>query len=194
MLAQLRTHRPSPAMVVALVGLFVALGGSSYAALALKANSVSSTHIKNGQVKRVDLGKASVDSSKVANGQLLAVDFAAGQLPVGPRGPQGPAGAAGATGPQGETGPPGPAGATTVVKRDTDAQSCDGSACTVAAIAECLPGERATGGGYAVSAFDLVQTQGAQTTSGTPTRWAVLARDNFGDGATVIASVICASP
>ena len=194
MLAQLRSHRPSPAMVVALVALFVALGGSSYAALALKANSVSSTHIKNGQVKRVDLGNGSVNSSKVLNGALLAEDFAVGQLPAGPRGLPGPAGPAGTTGPQGATGQPGPAGATTVVRRDTDAQSCDEPACTVAAIAECLPGERATGGGYAVSAFDLVQTQGAQTTSGTPTRWAVLARDNFGDGASVIASVICASP
>jgi predicted transcriptional regulator len=35
MLAQVRSHRPSPAMVVALVALFVALGGSSYAAITL---------------------------------------------------------------------------------------------------------------------------------------------------------------
>jgi hypothetical protein len=111
MLAQLRSHRPSPAMVVALVALFVALGGSSYAALALRANSVSSTHIKNGQVKRVDLGKGSVNSSKVVNGALLAEDFAAGQLPAGERGPQGPQGAQGPQGPQGPTGDPGADGA-----------------------------------------------------------------------------------
>jgi hypothetical protein len=104
MLAQLRRHYPSPAMVVALAALFVALGGSSYAALVLKANSVSSKHIKNGQVKGVDLGKASIDSSKVVNGKLLAEDFAAGQLPAGARGPQGP------QGPQGATGAPGAAG------------------------------------------------------------------------------------
>ena len=104
MLAQLRSHRPSPAMVVALAALFVALGGSSYAALTLKANSVSSNHIKNGQVKRVDLGKASVVSSKVANGGLLAEDFAAGQLPAGAQGPQGAQGAQGIQGLKGEPG------------------------------------------------------------------------------------------
>jgi hypothetical protein len=98
-------------MVVALMALFVALGGSSYAALALKANSVSSTHIKNGQVKRVDLGKGSVNSSKVANGVLLAEDFAAGQLPAGERGPQGPQGAQGPQGVQGLPGQPGADGA-----------------------------------------------------------------------------------
>jgi hypothetical protein len=111
MLAQLRSHRPSPAMVVALVALFVALGGSSYAALALTANSVSSKHIKNGQVKRVDLGKGSVNSSKVVNGGLLAEDFAAGQLPVGAQGPQGPQGPQGAEGVQGLQGEPGADGA-----------------------------------------------------------------------------------
>jgi hypothetical protein len=195
--AQLRSHRPSPAMVVALAALFVSLGGVSYAAVALKTNSVLSRHIKNGQVKRVDLGKASVDSSKVVNGKLLTEDFAPGQLPAGARGPQGPAGPTGPTGPtgpQGATGPPGTAGATTLVQRDGDPQSCDGSACGVAAIAECQAGERAVGGGFAVSASDLVQTQGAQTSGGIPVRWAVLARDNAGDGATVIPSVMCASP
>jgi hypothetical protein len=110
MLAQLRSHRPSPAMVLALVALFVALGGSSYAALVLTANSVSSKHIKNGQVKRVDLGKGSVNSSKVINGGLLAEDFAAAQLPAGERGPAGPAGPAGERGDRGETGPAGPKG------------------------------------------------------------------------------------
>jgi hypothetical protein len=98
-------------MVVALAALFVALGGSSYAALALKANSVSSKHIKNGQVKGVDLGAASVDSSKVANGRLLAQDFAAGQLPAGARGPQGPQGPQGAQGAPGLKGEPGADGA-----------------------------------------------------------------------------------
>jgi hypothetical protein len=119
MLAHFRFRRPSPAMVVALLALFVALGGSSYAALALKKNSVSSKHIKNGQVKKADLAKNSVDASKVANGRLLAEDFAAGQLQPGPKGdpgatgatgPQGAQGATGATGGTGATGPPGPPG------------------------------------------------------------------------------------
>lgn len=104
MLARLRSHRPSPAMVVALAALFVALGGSSYAALALKANSVSSNHIKDGQVKRSDIAKNAVNAGKVADFSLLAQDFKAGQLPAGPKGDTGPQGQQGATG---ETGPAG---------------------------------------------------------------------------------------
>ena len=90
MLAHFRSHRPSPSMVVALAALFVALGGSSYAAITLKNNSVSSKHIKNGQVKKPDLAASAVDASKVANGGLLAEDFAAGQLPAGAKGTQEP--------------------------------------------------------------------------------------------------------
>jgi hypothetical protein len=104
MLAHLRLRRPSPAMVVALIALFVALGGGAYAAVALKRNSVSSKHIRNGQVKKPDLGRSSVDSSKVANGALQAEDFAPGQIPAGERGPQGLAGTNGTNGTNGANG------------------------------------------------------------------------------------------
>lgn len=77
--AELRS--PSPAFVLAAIALFVALGGSSYAAVALKKDSVRSKHIKDGQVKTQDLAPGAVDSSRVADGSLLKGDFAAGQLP-----------------------------------------------------------------------------------------------------------------
>ena len=85
-------HRPSPATVIASLALAVALGGTSYAALVLPANSVGTAQLKNG----------AVTSLKVKNGTLLAANFKAGQLPRGPAGPTG------ATGPAGPTGPPGP--------------------------------------------------------------------------------------
>jgi hypothetical protein len=53
----MRVRKPSPAMLVALVALFVALGGSSYAAITLSKNSVRSKHIKNAQVKRADIAE-----------------------------------------------------------------------------------------------------------------------------------------
>jgi hypothetical protein len=74
-----------------LLALFVALGGTSYAATRLPANSVGASQLKAN----------SVTSSKVRNGTLTARDFAAASLPVGPAGPRGD------TGPKGDTGPAG---------------------------------------------------------------------------------------
>jgi hypothetical protein len=68
-----RLHRPSPAMSVALVALFVALGGTGYAVVKLPKNSVGSEQIKANAVR----------SSEVSNGSLLARDFKAGELPAG---------------------------------------------------------------------------------------------------------------
>jgi len=93
-------------MVVALIALFVALGGSSYAVVTLSKNSVRSIHIKDGQVKRSDLRKSAVDSAKVKNGSLLSTDFKSGQ-----GGPKGDPGTPGLPGPRGLPGSPGPAGA-----------------------------------------------------------------------------------
>ncbi len=97
---------------IALLALFVALGGTSYAAVNLPKGSVGSAQIKqgavasgklrDGAVTRAKIRNNAVNSSKVANGTLLAKDFATGQLPVGPAGPAGPVGPAGpAEGPAG---------------------------------------------------------------------------------------------
>ena len=85
------------ANVTATMALVVALGGSAYAA-----NTIRSSDIKNGEVKRVDLANNAVTSGKVRNGTLLRKDFKSGQIPAGPRGATG---ATGASGPKGDTGP-----------------------------------------------------------------------------------------
>jgi hypothetical protein len=82
-------RRLSFANVVSVIALFVALGGVGYAAIKLPKNSVGSKQIKDGQVKGGDLGPGSISSGHVADGSLLGEDFAAGQLPAGPRGPAG---------------------------------------------------------------------------------------------------------
>jgi hypothetical protein len=51
----MKLRRPSPAMIVACIALFVALSGAGYAAFSLPDNSVKSRHIVNGQVKSADL-------------------------------------------------------------------------------------------------------------------------------------------
>jgi hypothetical protein len=109
MLAFLRRQRPSPAMAVALVALFVSVGGSSYAAITLSNNAVRSKHIAAGQVKASDIARNAVRSGKVADFSLLAKDFKAGQLPAGPKGDPGPAGPPGQQGATGQTGPAGAA-------------------------------------------------------------------------------------
>lgn len=81
---------------VAYVALFVALGGTSYAATQLPSNSVG-----NAQLQR-----AAVTASKVKAGSLLARDFKRGQL-SGTRGPAGRIGPKGDQGPKGDPGTPG---------------------------------------------------------------------------------------
>ncbi len=88
-------------MVVSLIALAVALGGTGYAVVAIPRDSVGTAQLRN----------SAVTSKKVRNGSLLAVDFKRGQLPRGPRGYEGDAGPIGATGPTGATGPAGATGA-----------------------------------------------------------------------------------
>lgn len=87
-------RRGSYANVASTLALIVALGGTSYAAVAIPKNSVGSKQIINSSVKSAD----------VKNGSLLGADFKAGELPAGPRGPAGATGATGATGPAGPAG------------------------------------------------------------------------------------------
>lgn len=64
--------RPSGAMAVALVALFVSLGGASYAAVSLGRNSVGTRQLKNGAVTKAKLGNGSVSNFKLASGAVGA--------------------------------------------------------------------------------------------------------------------------
>jgi hypothetical protein len=77
--------------VVAVIALFVALGGSAYAATQLPKNSVGTKQLKKG----------AVTGEKVKAGSLEAIDFKGGQGLPGERGPQGPAGPQGIPGTSG---------------------------------------------------------------------------------------------
>jgi hypothetical protein len=99
----MRFQRPSPAMAVALIALFVSLGGSGYAAVEINGKS-----LKNRSVAGKKLKKSAVTGKEVKNRSLGAADFKLGQLPAGP---QGPTGSAGPQGPAGAQGLKGAAGA-----------------------------------------------------------------------------------
>jgi hypothetical protein len=157
-------RRPSPATLLAFLALVVALGGTSYAAITLPANSVGTKQLK----------KNAVTGKKVKNRSLKAIDFATGQLPKGDQGAQG------------IQGPPGPAGATNVTVRVSD----EGLGVTTVS---CDAGERAVGGG-ALSSDGFLVAVGPNVTSGTPTGWAAQADDGGGGDAHVRVSVVCAKP
>ena len=71
LLRRFRFLRPSPSMIVAVLALVVALGGTSYAALVVTGKSV-----KDGSLTGRD----------VKNRSLLAADFRSGQLRAGAQG------------------------------------------------------------------------------------------------------------
>jgi hypothetical protein len=142
-----RRRGPSPAMVVAVIALFVALGSGAYAAVTLPPNSVGAKQLKNAAVTPAKIQNGAVTSSKIQDravasskiqdqavthgkigngaitsanvhsGSLVPADFPAGTFP----------------------GPP--------VVRSTSTSFFTGMSSMVA---QCLPGEYATGGGVSI--------------------------------------------
>lgn len=104
-----------------LLALFVALGGTSYAAVKLPKDSVGATQIRAG----------AVSSSEVKDGSLRARDFKASELPsaaAGAAGPQGAKGEKGDTGAQGPAGADGAAESIAVrVRQTSDSQTVAGT-------------------------------------------------------------------
>jgi hypothetical protein len=98
MVGRARTHLQSN--IVGYLALFVALGGTSYAAVSLPNNSVGTKQLRNG----------AVTASKVKAHSLTRTDFRRGQIPAGPRGLQGTTGSTGLQGAQGLQGIQGPKG------------------------------------------------------------------------------------
>lgn len=82
------TQRLTYANVTATIALFIALGGSSYAALSLPRNSVGTQQIRAGAVRSADVKNRSL---QVADLSPRARATLAGR--TGPAGPAGPAGA-----------------------------------------------------------------------------------------------------
>jgi hypothetical protein len=71
----LRSRRPSPALLISLIALFVALGGTGYAALKLPKNSVGTKQLKKNAVTGSKINKNAVTGSKVKNHSLTGADL-----------------------------------------------------------------------------------------------------------------------
>ena len=133
-------------MVVALVALFVALGGGAYAALKLPANSVGAAQLKQSAVTPAKLSPA----AKAALSTPGPSGAAGARGPEGPRGEagqRGDSGAKGDAGPKGDTGPkgdPGSAGPGATILNWDEAASATPTPKTIGTVlgvtfsAECL--------------------------------------------------------
>jgi hypothetical protein len=144
---------PSPALVVAVIALFVALGGTTYAATSLpknsvgakqlKKNAVTSTKIKNGVVTKTKLSKATVAALKGKQG------------PQGVQGPQGPQGA------QGSRGPAGPGGS--IFTFDANATATPSPTTLGTALGDTWAAECALNSGHAELKIFLKTSDGSWT-------------------------------
>jgi hypothetical protein len=199
----MRIPRPTYGGVTATLALFIALAGTSYAALTitganvkngtlsgadLKDGSVAGRDIATGSLTGSDLKNGTLTSSDIKDGALLASDFKTGELPSGPAGP---------------AGPQGPGGLSDVVVRRVDA--------TVPALtaqetsASCADGEFAVSGGagHSGTVFENIAVlsgmplgaDGSPAADGAKAaRWLAGVRNNVGDPRVVSVYVLCARP
>lgn len=146
-------RRPSPALLVAFLALFVALGSGTYAAVKLKANSVKTKNIKNGAVTQSKLASNAVTEGKIANGAVTNAKLAPDAKST--------------------------AGITTLTTRIVSASlGPTGTFAGVDLTAPCQAGEIATGGGGLINNDDNEVTYQAShpspnTNGTTPTGWTV---------------------
>lgn len=125
-----RLVRQSPAMIVAMLALFVALTGTAVATTS--ALLITGKQIKDGSITGLDIKNKSLgvaDLASKARGARGARGLA---------GPPGPAGAAGAAGAQGLQGPQGPGARWAAVASDASIVRQSGG--ITAAVAEEMPG------------------------------------------------------
>src|SRR3954454_16589318 len=97
-------HRPSPALLLALIALFVALGGASYAAVTINGKS-----IKNGTITGKKIKNRTLTTKKLSTSAVKSLRGQTGAR--GTQGPQGLPGSSGAKGDKGDKGDPGPSAA-----------------------------------------------------------------------------------
>jgi hypothetical protein len=76
-------------MIVSLIALAVALGGTGYAAVSLPKNSVGPKQLKKRAVRKAKIAKNAVDSSKVKDHSLAGVDLNLNGVSLPPSGPAG---------------------------------------------------------------------------------------------------------
>jgi hypothetical protein len=75
-----RTRRPSPALVVSMLALVIALSGVAYAGTQLPINSVGTKQIQNGAVTSPKLHNGAVATAKLHNGAVTTAKIKNGTV------------------------------------------------------------------------------------------------------------------
>ena len=182
-------RRPSPAMVVACLALFVASTGTSIAA-----NHYLITSTK--QIKPSVLTKL-----KGANGPKGNTGATGATGAVGAAGAAGATGTQGAQGPKGDTGAAGHNGATQVAVYSAVSTLAASSTNGATAEVSCPAGTVATGGGAGYNASGsgylprVALSVPLPVGTSPPTGWRAIVYDDGNNGTVhAVAIVICASP
>ena len=79
---RLHIRKPSPALIIAVIALFVALGGTSYAATVLPAKSVGTIQLKNGAVTNAKIKAHAVSNKSFSATTATSVAEAGGTVSV----------------------------------------------------------------------------------------------------------------
>lgn len=164
------------ALVISMIALLLALGGTSFAAVALAKNSVGAKQLKTN----------AVTGAKVKDASLGAADFAPGQLPAGATGAPGAPGAAGAPGLSDYVMVTGPLVSVAPGADDVSTASCVG-------------GRKPVGGGGGSYNGDAVIALSAPTdadgqvlTSQARNSWSVDVQNNSANNRLIFSYAICA--
>lgn len=201
------SNRLTFANVVAMICLFVVLGGTSVASDATQSavKLITGKQIKNNSIASGDVKNESLTGGDVKNGSLLSQDFGAGQLPAGPQGPQGDRGPAGAPNPNADNsdrldgkdsseflaadGVPGK-----VTTHEETISIAAGQ--TVRQFADCAAsGATAVGGGAHWAGSTTEATNGILNASGPwGARWRVVATNDEGSPLSLTVQVVCVNP
>jgi hypothetical protein len=110
MLARLKGARPSPALVISLIALFVSLGGVGYAAVTITGKNVKNSSLTGKDIKNSSLAGADVKNSRLTGADIKNNSLTGSDILESKLGKVGSAGTADAAGNANTVGGYGPSG------------------------------------------------------------------------------------
>lgn len=186
-----RSFRPSPALIVSCVALFLALSGSALA-VGIAKNSVRSAQIADGSIRSVDLRDNAVNSAKIAPDSVTAEELAENAVESPEVAPDsltaGDLGSNSVGADELQAGAVGAGELGTVTLRSKSAEVAKGANGSVSV--ECAAGEQVLSGGGQPGHFGTEMTSSRPQGNG----WLYQAVNNTGGTETIAAFALCLAP